>query len=184
MNHKALILIDIQNDYFPDGKFTLENSTQAGANAGKILAHFRDSGQPIIHIQHESVREGASFFIPGTPGVQIHECVAPIAGEPVVIKNYPNSFRETGLQERLEDLGITELVITGMMSNMCVDATTRAANDLGYKCTVIHDACCGAALEFEGKAVNPAEVHTAFMASLGMFYAEMKSSADYIEGRK
>lgn len=178
MSKTALIIIDIQNDYFPDGKFALDNSIQAGKNAGLVLESFRKKGLPVIHIQHESVREGSFFFIPGTQGVEINECVSPLEGEKIVIKNYPNSFRETSLRQELEKLGVTDLVITGMMSNMCVDATTRAANDLGYKCTVVHDACCGAALEFEGTKAGSAEVHAAFMASLGMFYAEMVSTME------
>lgn len=178
MSKQALIIIDIQNDYFPGGRFALENSLQAGKNAGQVLESFRNKGLPVIHIQHESVREGSFFFIPETQGVSINECVSPIEGETVVVKNYPNSFRGTSLQQELERLGVTELVITGMMSNMCVDATTRAANDLGYKCTVVHDACCGAALEFEGTKAGAAEVHAAFMASLGMFYADMLSTRE------
>ena len=180
MTRKALLIIDIQNDYFPGGKFPLENSMQAGSNAGKVLEYFRTTNQPVIHIRHESVREGSFFFIPGTEGVAINECVTPVGGEPIVIKNFPNSFRETELKNELERLGASELVIIGMMSNMCVDATTRSACDSGYKCTVIHDACCGAALEFEGTKTGAAQVHAAFMASLGMFYAKMIRTAELI----
>lgn len=180
MNSKALIIIDIQNDYFPGGQFPLEHSMQAGVNAGQVLDHFRKAGHPVIHIQHHSVREGSFFFIPGTEGAEIHECVRPIAGEKIILKNYPNSFRETVLQDELEKMGITELVITGMMSNMCVDATTRAAFDLGYKCTVVEDACCGASLKFNGTQIESTEVHAAFMASLGMVYADIITTAELI----
>lgn len=176
MSNKALIIIDIQNDYFPAGKFTLDNSEKAGAKAAQLLEHFRKNDQPVIHIQHISVQEGAFFFLPETEGVKIHECVKPLANETIVTKNYPNSFRETTLKDELDKQGVKELVICGMMSNMCVDATTRAAADMGYNCTVVHDACCGANLEFDGVKAGSAEVHAGFMASLGMFYAQMISA--------
>ncbi|NDV21411.1 cysteine hydrolase family protein [Desulfovibrio sp. JC022] len=180
MSKKALIIIDIQNDYFPGGKFPLDNSEQAGAKAARVLDHFRKTGQPVIHIQHISVKEGAFFFLPATEGAEIHTCVKPLMNETVVLKNFPNSFRETALEDELNKLGVNELVITGMMSNMCVDATTRAAADMGYKCTVVHDACCGASLEFDGVKAGSAEVHAGFMASLGMFYAQMISAEKLI----
>jgi nicotinamidase-related amidase len=180
MSKKALIIIDIQNDYFPGGKFALDNSEQAGAKAAQVLEYFRKTTQPVIHIQHISVREGSFFFLPETEGVNIHNCVKPLANETVINKNYPNSFRETNLDAELKKMGVEELVIVGMMSNMCVDATTRAAADMGYKCTVVHDACCGASLEFNGVKVGSVKVHAGFMASLGMFYAQMVSAAELI----
>lgn len=176
MSKKALIIIDIQNDYFPGGKFTLDNSEKAGANAARVLNYFRQKGLPVIHIKHISVKEGAFFFLPETKGVNIHECVKPLEDEIVVIKNFPNSFLKTNLESELKKLGVENLVICGMMSNMCVDATTRAAADKGYTCTVVRDACCGASLEFDGVKIGSAEVHAAFMASLGMVYAQMISA--------
>ncbi|WP_415718531.1 cysteine hydrolase family protein [Maridesulfovibrio sp.] len=176
MNKKALIIIDIQNDYFPGGKFTLDNSEKSGAKAAQVLNHFREKGLPVIHVQHISVKDGAAFFLPQTKGMEIHECVKPLADEIVVIKNFPNSFLQTTLESELKEREIEELIICGMMSNMCVDATTRAAGDMGYKCTVVHDACCGAGLEFNGVKVGSTEVHAGFMASLGMSYAQMLSA--------
>ncbi|TIH19171.1 cysteine hydrolase [Marinifilum sp. JC120] len=180
MSKRALIIIDIQNDYFPGGKFPLDNSEKAGAKAAKTLEYFRNTGQSVIHIQHISVKEGAFFFLPETKGAEIHNCVKPQETETVILKNFPNSFRETNLKAELKALEVEELVITGMMSNMCVDATTRAAADMGYKCTVVHDACCGASLEFDGVKAGAAEVHAGFMGSLGMFYAQMVSAEEFI----
>ena len=74
---QALLLIDIQNDYFPGGAMELSGSLPAGMQAGKLLRLFRDKSLPIIHIQHLSTREGATFFVPNTGGVEIHETVAP-----------------------------------------------------------------------------------------------------------
>ena len=98
-----------------------------------------------------------------------------MAGEPVITKRFPNSFRETGLEERLRDDGVEELVICGMMSHICVDATVRAAFDLGFSCIVIHDACATRDLTFDRLTVPAAQVHASFMAALGAVYAQVKS---------
>ncbi|WP_027721653.1 cysteine hydrolase family protein [Maridesulfovibrio zosterae] len=180
MKKQALLIIDIQNDYFAGGNMALERSYEAGNNATKVLKYFREINRPVIHIQHKSVKSGATFFIPDTKGVKIHECVAPAENETVIVKNFPNSFRATELKEKLNLLEIDELVITGMMSNMCVDATTRAAFDLGYNCKVIHDACCAAKLEFNNTVVDADQVHAAFMAALGSVYAEMLTAEEFI----
>jgi nicotinamidase-related amidase len=169
----ALLLIDIQNDYFPGGAFELEGAAAAGAGAGQVLRAFREQNMPVVHIRHEAVAAGSTFFLAGTRGAEIHASVAPVQGEPVLTKHYPNSFRETGLADLLRQLGVEHLVAGGMMSLMCVDATVRAAFDLGYTCTVLHDACAARALAFDGVEVEAAKVHAAFMAALQMRYARL-----------
>ena len=176
---KALIIIDIQNDYFENGALPLVNPVEASINAGKILKHFRANNLPIAHIQHVSP-EDAPFMAPGTKGVEIHENVKPLDGEKVFQKKYPNSFRETGLLDYLKENDVTEVIITGMMTHMCVDATTRAAFDFEYKCTVIGDACASRDLEINGKTVKADDVHHAFLAALEFFYAEIKSTAAFL----
>jgi nicotinamidase-related amidase len=172
---QALLLIDIQNDYFPGGAMELFGSLPAGRQAGKLLRLFRDKSLPIIHIQHLSTREGATFFIPNTGGVEIHETVAPTAGETVFQKNYPNSFRETGLLEHLRGEGIDRLVVAGMMTHMCVDTTTRAAADLGFNCLLAHDACATKDLSFGGATVPAGQVQASFMAALKGSFAKVLS---------
>src|SRR5690349_4686315 len=120
MADTALIIIDIQNDYFPGGAMELEGADAAGENAGKVLKKFRDEKLPVVHVRHVSVRPGSTFFIPGTKGADIHQSVLPSAGETVVEKNFPNSFRNTGLQKALEEKQIKNLVVAGMMTHMCV----------------------------------------------------------------
>lgn len=173
----ALLLIDIQNDYFPGGAMTLDGSDAAGARAGQLLAAFRAAGRPVIHIRHQSVRPGATFFLPGTAGAEIHASVAPQAGEPVLDKHFPNSFRETALQETLQELDVEELAVAGMMTHMCVDATVRAAFDLGYRCRVAGDACATRGLEHDGAQVPAGQVHAAFLAALNGIYATVEPSA-------
>src|ERR1700754_538632 len=133
MASSALIIVDIQNDYFRGGRMTLHEIERAADNARKLLEHFRSTGQPTFHIQHTWEDASAPFFVAGTPGAAIHESVAPREGEPVVVKHFPNSFRESGLLEELRRAGAEGLTICGAMSHMCIDATTRAAADLGYE---------------------------------------------------
>lgn len=173
--NQALVLIDIQNDYFPGGAMALEASAAAGLRAGELLAACRQRGIPVVHIQHLSTRPGATFFVPDSVGVDIHACVAPLTSETVIRKNFPNSFRNTGLLEHLKSLGCDQLLIGGMMSNMCIDATVRAAADQGFRCRLAHDACAARALSFNGVEVPAAQVHAAFMAALQGLYAEVVS---------
>jgi nicotinamidase-related amidase len=177
---KALIIVDIQNDYFENGAMELVGSLKASENAKQILSKFRSEKLPIAHIQHLSVAPGSTFFLPETEGQEIHENVKPLEGEKVIEKYYPNSFRDTGLLEYLKSQNVTELVFVGMMTQMCIDATVRAAKDLEFECTVIGDACATRDLEVNGKQVKAADVQTAFLAGLSFFYADIKNTADYL----
>ncbi len=178
----ALLLIDIQNDYFPGGAMEVVGAEAAAAQAATLLAAFRQRVYPIVHIQHVSVRPGAKFFLPDTPGVAIHESVRPAAGEMIVQKNFPNSFRNTPLLELLRDRGVKELVIAGMMTHMCVDTTTRAASDLGFSCSLAHDACATKALSFNGVHVEAAGVHAAYLAALNGLFARVLSARELCAG--
>ena len=164
----ALILIDIQNDYFPGGKMELFGIEAAAENARILLTEFRKSKSPIIHIQHISLPSNAFFFLPDTEGAQLNERVSPKGNETVVVKNYPNSFRDTSLFEILKNAHIEDLVICGAMSHMCIDATTRAAFDLGFNCIVAEDACATMDLFFNNKMIKASEVHASFMAYGGV----------------
>ncbi len=177
----CLILVDLQNDYFPGGKMEVVGIEEAAANARILLNEFRKANLPVIHIQHMSTRPGATFLLPGTDGAKIHQMVTPREDEPVVVKNYPNSFRGTSLLELLKAKGSDSLVICGAMSHMCIDATTRAAFDLGFICTVAEDACATRDLHFKGKTIRAAEVHASFMAALSVPYAKVISTKEIIE---
>ena len=177
---KALVIVDIQNDYFEDGAMELVGSLEASENAKNILTKFRNENLPIVHIQHLSLAPGSTFFLPNTKGQEIHNNVKPFDGEKVIEKNYPNSFRDTELLDYLKSKNITELVIVGMMTQLCIDATTRAAKDFGFECTVIGDACATRDLEVNGKKVKAEDVQTAFLAGLSSFYAEVKNAKDYL----
>ena len=175
----GLILVDIQNDYFPGGRMELVGISEAGQKAGELLSFFRDKKWPTFHIQHLSIRKGATFFLPDTPGAEIHDCIKPLSDERIIQKFHPNSFRETALLEELKKNQVEQLIICGAMSHMCIDATTRAAFDLGFECVVIQDACATRDLEFEGKAITAQAVHASFMAALGSAYAKIRTAAAF-----
>ena len=178
----CLILVDLQNDYFAGGTMELVDTDKAVANAQRLLAKFRESNLPVVHIQHIAARPGATFFLPETHGAEIHALVAPQEGERVVVKNFPNSFRDTTLLDILQQKNITNLTICGAMSHMCIDATTRAAFDLGFNCVVAEDACATRDLVFKGQTIRAAEVHASFMAALSVPYAKIESTEEIING--
>lgn len=173
MKKTALILVDIQNDYFPGGAMELVGSVSAGKNAGLLLSAARTADIPVFHIRHISTRPGATFFLPGTPGSEIAEPVRPGHDEVIIQKEYPNSFRNTDLLDHLRRESITDLIIAGMMTHMCIDTTCRAAVDLGFSCTLVHDACATRDLSFEGRAIPAEMVHAAFMAALSGLFARV-----------
>lgn len=168
---KALLIIDVQNDYFEGGKMELHKPLDALANIEKILEDFRESKLPVIHVRHINTREGATFFLPETDGAEIHKNLTPWDNEYVVIKQAPNSFLGTNLLEILKENNIDELVICGMMSHMCVDTTVRICMDYGIKVTLLEDACATKELTFRSEVIPAETVHSVFMASLDKMFA-------------
>ena len=180
--NQALLLIDIQNDYFENGRSPLYNADKAASNAAKLLDYYRNKSLPVIHVQHINTREGATFFIPDTEGVKLHSLVEPAPGEQQIIKYAPNSFYETGLKEVLDKLQIKKLVVCGMMTHMCIDTTVRAARDYGYQITLIQDACATKDLQGLENVIPAAVVHDTYIASLRGVFAEIKNTQEIIEG--
>jgi nicotinamidase-related amidase len=181
LTKSALILIDIQNDYFPGfegSKMPLPNMGKASENAAHLLAAARRDGTTIIHIRHVMASADAPFFRPGTAGSEIHESVAPLACETVIQKARPNSFVGTTLENDLKVRQIEQITICGAMSQMCIDATARAAADLGFKVVVAEDACAAANVSFKGVNVPSELVHASIMAPLAASYADVRPTAD------
>jgi nicotinamidase-related amidase len=171
----TLLLIDIQNDYFPGGKHPLVNPLEAAQKAYELLQCFREHGGHHIHIQHISLKPDAPFFVKGDRGSDIHDSVAHFEGEPIVYKHYPNSFRETTLFATLKEWEIERVVIAGMMTHMCVDATARAAADFGFQVVIAGDACATRDLEY-GDTIIPADlVHKSFLSALKSYGRVMKT---------
>lgn len=179
--NSALLMIEMQNDYFPNGRMPLEKSTEACAKAQEILQLYRAKQLPIIHVQHISTRPDAIHFLPCTKGVEFHTNVQPTKNETVIKKHYPNSFKDTALLTYLIKHQINHLVIAGMMTHMSIDATVRAAYDLGISCTLLSDACATMNLEFNSILIPSQTVHHAFLAALQSMYATVQSTKDYMQ---
>lgn len=177
----ALLIVDVQNDYFEDGANPLVRSLETLLNIKKLLEHFRVHNDTVIFIRHLATSPSATFFKPDTLGSEIHSSLDVLPEEKVVVKHFPNSFRDTELHQILQKQGISDLVICGMMSHMCIDATTRAAKDLGYTCTVIDDACTTKDLQINGITIPAIDVHNSFMAALNYFYSQVIKTEQYLK---
>ena len=178
---KALLLIDLQNDYFPGGLKELHGSEVAVSNAAKILHECRRCNIPVIHVQHISIRPDAGFFLPDSEGVKIHQSVKPLPTEKVVVKHFPNSFRETELLDCLKKSEVEQLIICGMMTHMCVDTTVRAAKDLGFDIILICDACATLDLHIQDYTIKSKDVQNAFLAALNSIFAKVINTEDYLK---
>ncbi len=181
MGKNALLLIDVQNDYFKGGLFPLKDMESAAKQAARLLAAFREKGLPVVHVRHENPSAEAPFFRPGSGGALIHPEFTPQADEPLVVKQHANAFKGTNLKQIMDEKGVDSVLIAGAMSNMCIDAVTRAASDLGYRCAVAHDACAAMDLALGSTTVPAGQVHAAFMAALGLGYANVAACDALLE---
>ena len=169
---EALLIIDVQNDYFPGGANELFRAAEAEERIKKLIAESRDCGRQIIYMQHFN-EPGDSFFIEGTPGADISERIAPREEDQIFVKRYPNSFLKTGLHDYLQANGIEKLIVCGMMTHMCVDTTVRAAMDYGYQVSLAADACATKDLCRNGQVIPAEVVQNVFIASLQGTFCEV-----------
>jgi len=166
----ALLLIDIQNFYFPGGRMPLMNPEGASLNARKLLNLFRKKKLLVIHIRHTA-----------QSGSEIHENVKPLKTEKVISKNDINSFKDTELLDYLKEHGVNRLVICGMMTHMCVEAAVRAAHDLGFECLVVQDACTTRTLKYDDKEIPAEAVHYSTLASFSGYYAKVTDTETFLK---
>lgn len=165
----TLILVDCQNTY-TRGVMELEGVQAALDEAAALLDRARSAGIPIVHIQHDD-GPGSLYDVNGESGAIVSR-VAPRDGEPVVVKNYPNSFVDTPLDEHLKSVGAQNLVIAGFMTHMCINSTARGAFNLGYAPTVVAGATATRALPgVDGGAIPAATVQGASLAALADLFA-------------
>lgn len=174
----ALILIDIQNIYFEEGKYKLFEPEKAAFVASKILNKFRMEDKPIIHVKHNFNVDGKSN---GEYLLDINKAVTPKANEIIISKNRPSAFYKTELKTKLDELKIDSLVVVGMMSHMCIDTNVREVQNYNYKVTLIHDACTTKDLEWNGKTIPASTVHASIMASLSGMFADVISSEEFLK---
>lgn len=177
----ALLLLEFQNDYFPNGRVHLEKSVEASEKATHLLKVFREKKLPVIHVQHISTHPDATYFLPCTKGAEFYANLQPLKQETIIKKHYPNSFKDTTLSKHLIENRINHLLISGMTTHLSVDATVRAAHDLGFNCTVLHDACAAHQLSFNHVNISANEVHSAFMAALQSTYAQVIATEEYLK---
>lgn len=165
----ALLLIDIQEFYFPGGHMQLDNPEQAGMNAGLVLAQFREKAYPVYHVRHEFEQGG-----------NIHQYVRPLEDEKVFSKKQVNAFLDTELLLTLRRDSIDALVICGMQTHMCVEAAVRAAHDYGFSCLLVQDACATRALQYEEHIISAQNVHYSSIQTL-QSYARVIMTAKLLE---
>ena len=180
MESSALVVIDAQQEYFaPVGKIVLPQGPAAAERIATLLAWARGSHVPVIHVVHESRRPGAATFVPGSPALEIHPLATPAASETVIAKHLPGSFTGTPLEATLRRHGIERVILTGFMTQMCVDTTARQASHLGFKVTVVSDATAAMDVKgVDGGVIPAADVHRTHLGSLNGFIAEVKRSTD------
>ena len=161
----ALLIVDVQEFYFPGGRMQLVNPEQAGMNAGLLLDHFRKNEMQVYHVRHNF-----------EPGGDIHPYVKPQGDEPIISKDQVNAFVGTGLLEMMQGDSIEQLVVCGMQTHMCLEAAVRAAHDLGFSCLVASDACATRALQYEEHIIPAKNVHYSTLNTLQGSYARVLST--------
>ena len=176
----ALILIDIQQG-FDQPVWGERNNPGAEARAAELLAAWRRTGRPLIHVQHRSVMPGSPLR-PGQPGCEHKPEVRPLPGETVIGKSVNSAFIGTDLEARLRSEGIGTVVLAGLTTQHCVSTTTRMAGNLGFEAVVAADACAAhAQTGYDGRRHSAEEVHQVSLATLHGEFAEVASTADILE---
>jgi nicotinamidase-related amidase len=173
----TLVLIDCQNTY-TRGVMELDGVQAALDETATLLERARSAGIPIIHVQH-SDGPGSLYDIEGESGAIVAQ-VAPRDDEPVVVKQYPNSFVQTDLENELKSVGAKNLVIAGFMTHMCVNSTARGGFNLGYAPTVVAAATATRSLPGpRGESVPAAAMQVASLAGMAdLFAVVVPSGAD------
>jgi len=175
----ALVLIDIQNEYL-EGPSAADGAEAAVAAAARLLQAARAAGTPVFHVAHKG--KAGSLFDRAAPRGHLVDAVAPIGAETVVEKTLPNSFAATELHALVTATGRKQLLLAGFMTHMCVSSTARAALDLGYRVTVVADACATRDLpDGQGGIVPAATIHKVALVELSDRFAVIAAAADQID---
>ncbi|PXX89615.1 cysteine hydrolase [Marinobacter vulgaris] len=174
LSESALIMIDCQNTY-REGIMKLEGVEEALEEARKLLEKARAEGVPVFHIRHDS-GPGSPYDVNDRIGA-IADIVAPKEGEPVITKNFPNSFVQTDLDEQLKAKGVKNIILAGFMTHMCVNSTAHGGFNLGYAPTVVASATATRPLQAaNGKVLSAQAVHDGALASTRDLYAAVVDS--------
>jgi nicotinamidase-related amidase len=172
----ALILIDIQMDYFRPEKLLIPDGARVVERAAALRDWAGERGIAVVHIQQVS-GAASPIFAAGTDGIAIHPDLAPRDGETVIVKTLPSSFDRTDLHALLQECGVKTLILAGLMTHMCVETTCRGALPLGYAVIVAADATASRDLPaFDGSVIPHAEVHRNALAAMGDRFADVLST--------
>lgn len=177
-----LMNIEFQYDYYyPNGRKPLPQSLEATQQAQQVLKYFREHKLPISHIQQISTHPNADYCLPCTKGAEFYNLMQPQSGELIIKKHYPNAFKDTGLLNQLHKQQIKHIIFCGMMTQLAIDASVRAARDFGFSCTVLHDACAAKELTFNHQLLQAIDVHHTFLAALYPTYAKISSTNEFLQ---
>ena len=166
----ALLIVDIQEFYFPGGAMPLVDPLPAALNAGRVLEEFRKAGDLVVHVGHNA-----------SQGKDFHTEVTPVPGEQVFYKDEVNAFNGTGLLAYLQKQGVGKLVICGMQTHMCLEGAARAAYDLGFECVVVQDACATRDLKYNGDVIAARDVHLSTLKTLQGGYAKVVDTDAWLQ---
>ncbi|MDH4249205.1 MAG: cysteine hydrolase [Deltaproteobacteria bacterium] len=168
MAQRALIVIDVQNEYFPGGAWALPDAPRTLPNILRLIEQSRERGEAVVFIRHVTP-ETAPVFARGSKGSELHQALSVRPEDPVLEKAHPSSFQGTGLLDWLKARDIKELDICGYMTQMCCDTTTREAYARGYTVRLFSDATCAKDQEYNGEIIPHSVVYKTHLATLSRF---------------
>jgi nicotinamidase-related amidase len=171
-HQEALVLIDLQRGFLNSQYWGHRNNPQLEANCQKLVASFRASGRPVIHVQHLST-EAKSPLRPGQVGAEFLEGLEPILGERVFQKSVNSAFIGTNLESYLRANQLMSVTLAGLTSDHCVSTTARMAANLGFQVTIVAD-CTATFDRKRSDVLYPAQlVHEVSLASLNGEFARV-----------
>lgn len=177
----ALLVIDVQNEYFaPDGIWPLPDAEAALANIQRLIAAARASGVPVIHITHESLDPAGPVFKPGSRNVAIHDGITVMPDERHIVKHFPGAFTQTPLEAYLRHAGVDTVIVTGFMTHLCCDTTSRQAKERFFAVLFAADATASRDLKLNGETVPHRQVHATTLAVMTNF-AKVVPTSEIIE---
>jgi nicotinamidase-related amidase len=183
MPKRALIVIDVQGEYFERGALPISDppTETSLVNIGRAMDGAVAHGVPVIVVRHGSMEADATSFVPGSEGWQLHPEIERRARDHLIEKELPGSFTGTSLGDVLDGAGIDTLSITGYMTHMCVDTTARQAAHRGMAVEILYDATGTLSLENSGGSASGEELHRATLVAQGQFFADVLSTDEWLD---
>ncbi|KAG1472293.1 hypothetical protein G6F56_001629 [Rhizopus delemar] len=184
MSQEALIVVDVQNDYFPDGKFPTCSPIETAEACAQLIKKFREEEKEVVFVQHVPKEENGKvhpFFSPGTHGVEIHDSVKPLSTEKIITKYDMSGFVRTNLKEYLISKGVKKLIVVGMMIHNCVNATVYSGVDEGFDCIVVEEAVNTFDQPLNGKIIKAEQIKESFLAGIQFAYSKVYKLQEVLE---